>query len=282
MSRFRRIEFAFAACALVLSAFYIPGAAGQEGQPPQTSPASPGPKAPADLEEGAAQFQQNCSPCHGADASGGDGPNIRGVPGRLGDAAVQGIIRRGIPGTAMPASSTVTDKQAANIVAYLATLDTVIIAGKATGDPARGEALYNSSGCSTCHMIAGQGGSIGPDLSRIGAERGPTNLKQRLLDPGANLPNASDGPFGAKWTQYLMYHAVDKNGRVVQGMRVGEDSFTIVLKDAGGKFHGFWKPDLRSLEKEPGTSFMPSFKDTLSDAQMDDLVTYLGTLKSTP
>jgi mono/diheme cytochrome c family protein len=63
-------------------------------------------------------------------------------------------------------------------------------------------------------------------------------------------------------------------------VRVGEDSFTIVLKDAGGKFHGLWKPDLRSLEKEPGRSFMPSFKDTLSAAQLDDLVAYLMSLKN--
>jgi cytochrome c oxidase cbb3-type subunit III len=61
---------------------------------------------------------------------------------------------------------------------------------------------------------------------------------------------------------------------------MGEDSFTIVLKDASGKFHGFRKPDLLSLEKEPGKSFMPSFKGTLSDAQLDDLVAYLMSLKS--
>jgi len=58
-----------------------------------------------------------------------------------------------------------------------------------------------------------------------------------------------------------------------------EDSFTIVLKDAAGKLHGLSKPDLRSLEKEPGKSLMPSFTDTLSAAQMDDLVAYLATLK---
>ena len=77
-----------------------------------------------------------------------------------------------------------------------------------------------------------------------------------------------------------MFRAVEKDGHEVEGIRVGEDSFTIVLRDAGGKFHGLWKPSLRSLEKEPGKSFMPSFKGTLSDAQMDDVVAYLMTLKS--
>jgi len=159
-------------------------------------------------------------------------------------------------------------------------MDSTITSGAATGDPKRGEALYNSSGCAACHMIAGQGGSIGPELSRIGAMRGATNLKARLQDPGANLPDTGDGPFGNRWTQYLMYRAAEKDGRIVEGMRVGEDSFTIVLKDAKGKFHGLWKPELRSLEKEPGKSFMPSFKETLFAAQLDDLVAYLIGLKS--
>jgi len=130
-------------------------------------------------------------------------------------------------------------------------------------------------------MIAGQGGSIGPELTRIGAMRGPANLKARLQDPGANLPVVQNGGFASSWTQYLMFRAVGKDGRVVEGMRVGEeDSFTIVLKDASGKLHGLWKPGLRSLEKEPGKSLMPSFKDTLSAAQLDDVVAYLMTLKS--
>ena len=54
---------------------------------------------------------------------------------------------------------------------------------------------------------------------------------------------------------------------------------TITLKDATGKFHGLWKPDLRSLDREPGKNIMPSFKDTLTAEQLDDLVAYLLTLK---
>jgi putative heme-binding domain-containing protein len=180
----------------------------------------------------------------------------------------------------MPGSSTVSTREAANIVAYIRTFDSATTSEVATGDPHKGEALYTFNGCSVCHMIAGQGGNIGPELTRVGAMRGAANLKARLQDPGANLPQVGDGPFGSRWTQYLMYRAVEKDGRVVEGVRLGEDSFTIVLKDASGNFHGLWKPELRSLEKEPGRSFMPSFKGTLSAAQLDDLVAYLMSLKS--
>ena len=181
----------------------------------------------------------------------------------------------------MPGSYTLSERQAANVAAYVIQLGSATATEKVPGDPKSGEALYKSSGCPACHMMAGQGGSIGPELTRIGAMRGPASLKARLQDPGANLPVMQNGGFASSWTQYLMFRAVEKDGHVVEGMRVGEeDSFTIVLKDAGGKLHGLWKPDLRSLEKEPGKSIMPSFKGTLSATQLDDLVAYLMTLKS--
>lgn len=276
----RSVASVFVAWALTFDLFCVSRAIGQESQTSQNPPASAtSPSAPPDLEQGKRLFVQNCSVCHGVNGGGEEGPDLRGVPAALGDSTVQGVARRGIPGTAMPGSSTLSEKEITNIVAYIRTLGSTTTSEKATGDPVKGESLYSSSGCSACHMISGQGGNIGPDLTRIGAMRGAAGLKARLQDPGANLPKMADGLFGNSWTQYLMFRAVEKDGRITEGMRVGEDSFTIVLKDAAGKFYGFWKPDLRSLEKEPGKSFMPSFKDTLSAAQLDDLVAYLASLK---
>ena len=72
------------------------------------------------------------------------------------------------------------------------------------------------------------------------------------------------------------------DGRTIEGIRTGETSFVIVLKDINGKLHALRKPELRSLQKVPGGSLMPSFKDTLTPGQMDDLVAYLMTLKGQP
>jgi cytochrome c oxidase cbb3-type subunit III len=272
--RIKHVAAVFSACILVSSVFQIPRAAGQQAQTPAAQAAAPDPA------QGKRLFAENCSHCHGADATGGDGPDLHGVVASLGLPAVQGIIRSGITGTPMPASSTLSTAEVADLASFLATLQIAANTGTVTGDPKKGQALYESSGCSACHMIAGQGGSVGPELTRVGASRGPSGLKARLIDPGANLPLVGEGLFGSnKWTQYLMFRAVEKDGTVIEGERVGEDSFNIVLKDVTGKLHGLRKPDLRSLEKEPGKSLMPSFKDVLSDAQLDDLVAYLMTLK---
>jgi cytochrome c oxidase cbb3-type subunit III len=275
VSCFRALVWVFIAWAPTANVFHVivsQAAAGQESPP--------APSASGDAAQGKHLFEQNCSVCHGLDGSGAEGPDLHGVSTSLGDRGVQDIIRRGIPGTAMPGSYSISDKQAADIAAYVRTLGTTEASGTATGDAKKGEALYQSSGCSACHMIEGEGGSVGPDLTRIGSMRGPSNLMARLEDPGANLPKVGNGPFEGRWTQYLMYRAVERNGHVIEGVRVGEDSFTIVLKDASGKFHGLRKPELRSLEKEPGKSFMPSYKETLSEAQLNDLVAYLTSLKA--
>jgi cytochrome c oxidase cbb3-type subunit III len=269
----------FAACILISNLFSVSRAAGQESPPPPPSQTT-GAHAVVDVAQGKNLYDTNCSTCHGVDARGEDGPDLRGVPAALGDPAVENIIRRGIPGTAMTGVYTITDAGAANIVAYLRTLNTTVDSGTSSGDPEKGEAVFKSSACSACHMIAGQGGSIGPELTRIGSMRGPASLKQRLLDPAANLPTTGGGGMmGNSWTQYAMYRAVEKDGHVVEGIRMSEDSFTITLKDATGKFHALWKPDLRSLDREPGKNIMPSFKDTLTAEQLDDLVAYLLTLK---
>ncbi len=262
---------------LALGAFLVSPAAGQAPpEEPQTSHHT------ADPAKGKKLYDDNCSTCHGIDARGEDGPDLRGVPASRGDAAVANIIRRGLPGTAMTAFYLISEAGAADIVAYLKTLNVSETSGTSTGDPQKGDAIYKSSACSACHMINGEGGSVGPELTRIGAMRGPGSLKARLLDPAANLPQlGGGGMMGNSWTQYAMYRAVEKDGHVVEGTRMNEDSFTIVLKDATGKLHALWKPNLRSLEREPGKSIMPSYKGTLSDEQMEDLVAYLLTLKGT-
>ena len=233
---------------------------------------------PEQMESGKKTFEATCSTCHGLDGGGAMGPNIQGIPFRLGVDAVANVIKNGMPG-GMPAFSSQLDaEQIQQVVGYLLTL-TRKDEGKVTGDAAAGKQVYESSGCANCHTIAGEGGDNGPELTTVGQLRGPNYLRTTLLYPGTDLPQSRVFLETGGQLQFLFVHVVTKDGRAVEGTRVAEDSFHIVLEDANGKFHSFRKDQLRELKKEPGKSTMPSMKGKLSDTQVNDLVAYLAGLK---
>jgi cytochrome c oxidase cbb3-type subunit 3 len=234
---------------------------------------------PADIANGKNLYEATCSRCHGLDGGGSDGPSLQGAPERLGDEAMGNIIRGGIPGTGMNGFGSLNAEETGQVIGYIRTLGHTADAEVAKGDAGHGRSVYESSGCATCHIIDGQGGGVGPELTRVGAMRGPSYLRTTLLTPGAILPKEAGAMERGRFTQFLFVHVVTRDGHSFDGTRVYEDSFTIELKDATGRFHSFKKLELTKLEKEPGKSVMPSFKDTLSATQLDDLVAYLAGLK---
>lgn len=237
---------------------------------------------PADIAAGKVLYEATCSKCHGLDGGGSDGPSLQGVAERLGDEAVGGIIRGGIPGTGMNGFGSLSVDETGQVVGYLRTLGRTADTEIAKGDPAKGKAVYESSGCATCHIISGEGGGVGPELTRVGSMRGPSYFRTTLFAPGAILPKEAGAMERGRFTQFLFVHVVTKDGHSFDGSRVYEDSFTIAIKDATGRFHTFRKLDVQKYEKLPGRSVMPSFKGTLSDTQLDDLVAYLASLKGAP
>ncbi|HTR47378.1 MAG TPA: c-type cytochrome [Verrucomicrobiae bacterium] len=233
---------------------------------------------PDDLQRGKQTFESTCSTCHGLDGGGAMGPNIQGIPFRLGVDAVTNVIKNGMAG-GMPAFGSQLDaQQIRQVVGYLLTLSRKD-EGKVTGDAASGKQVYASAGCASCHIISGEGGNIGPELTTVGQLRGPTYLRNTLLFPGTDLPQTRSFLESGGMLEFLFVHVVTKEGRAFEGTRVAEDSFHIVLEDAKGKFHSCRKDQLREYKKEPGKSMMPSVKGKLSDTQVNDLVAYLAGLK---
>jgi cytochrome c oxidase cbb3-type subunit 3 len=229
-----------------------------------------------DITEGKALYMGNCSSCHGPDGSGGMGPNIRASAQTQGDQGLFRIIRFGVGG--MPGISSLNDKRAGQVIAYLHTFGGSNANEVATGDAAKGKAVYEANGCAGCHAIAGQGSGTGPELTRIGNLRAPSYLREFLLNPGAKPPADLALSERGGYTGYLVTNVVTKDGKEVQGIRVNEDTFTIQLRDLSGRYYSFDKADLKKLEKEPGKSAMPSYT-SLSATELDDLVAYLSSLK---
>ena len=226
---------------------------------------------PGAIEQGRSLFRSRCSLCHGMDARGGRAPDLTTgdfVHGNT-DAALFATIQRGIAGTEMAGQR--ADRPPDEIwmiIAYLRTLG----AGAnepARGDPAAGEKIFRDQAkCSACHMVNGQGGRLGPDLSRIGAMRSRRFLEEKIRNPNKELPPESEA-----------VTVVTRDGQRITGARRNEDTFSIQLMDAQERLHSFFKKDLRQVTSEP-RSVMPAFNETqLSASQLDDLVAYLGSLR---
>lgn len=231
----------------------------------QDSTASP---TAAELARGKRIYVAQCALCHGIEGVGGRGPSLN-LPSlrRASDtAALTRIIQNGIPGTDMPGFWNLSENEARWVAEYVRTLGQREEA-KLTGDPAKGQAVFETQGCAACHIVRGQGGNLGPVLTEIGAARGAAHLREAILDPSANVPES-----------WLVITATTGAGQVLRGVRVNEDSFTIQLRDARSRFHSFRKAELKELKKEPGVSTMPSYK-TLPATELDDLVAYLASLR---
>jgi mono/diheme cytochrome c family protein len=63
-------------------------------------------------------------------------------------------------------------------------------------DEVRRAAIVFGRHCASCHMIDGEGGAVGPDLSRVGARHDAEWLKPWIAQPDAVDPAASMPAFG--------------------------------------------------------------------------------------
>src|SRR6266705_2331285 len=101
----------------------------------------------SEIEAGKQQYAANCARCHGPDGDGIASADIgRGKFRRAAsDEELAGIIRNGIPGTAMAAANNISEPNAATIVAYLRTM-AATAAALPPGDAARGKMIFESKG----------------------------------------------------------------------------------------------------------------------------------------
>jgi cytochrome c oxidase cbb3-type subunit 3 len=227
---------------------------------------------------GKALFDGLCQDCHGVNGTGDEAPALNHAIG-ADDAALHKLIADGSPDGRMPRARRMTDDEADALVAYVRQLGRGAPV-KVAGDIAKGRAVYQKLDCAACHTIAGAGGVVGPELSKIGQKRAASYLRQAVLEPGMVKPKGSNGILLNGFSEYLPVSVVERDGREVRGIRVNEDSFTIQVRDGNGTLYSFRKSNVQNVEKQFGRSLMPSYKNRLNGTDTDDLVAYLYSLGS--
>ena len=225
-----------------------------------------------DVRMGRQSYRAQCSACHGINATGN--PEVGGADlstGQFqradGDAGLFRVIRDGIDGTAMIGlGADATEQSVWQIVTFLRSLAPAVV--DPGGSAAAGQALFAGKGdCARCHMVNGDGGRLGPDLSSVGDRRTPAELEDDLVDPDARvLPRW--------WT----ITATGPGGETVEGLRMSEDTFTFRIMDADENLRAFSKYGEWSYERTQAST-MPGYAATLTAQERTDLVAYLYSLR---
>jgi cytochrome c oxidase cbb3-type subunit 3 len=216
--------------------------------------------------EGKKIFESQCAACHGLDGHGGErGPDIAtsAKTQNRSDDQLFRIVSHGIPGTGMPAFTSLSDENRKIVVSYLRLLQgKVAEEAKLAGDAGKGRNLFfGKAHCAECHSVAGSGGFIGEDLSTYGAMRSAEKIREAIVKP-------ENG--GVRMT------VVTRQGQTYAGVLRNEDNFSLQIQTMEGAFHLFEKAKVQQITREP-SPLMPYYTSTLSAAEMDDLVNFLVT-----
>ena len=133
----------------------------------------------------------------------------------------------------------------------------------ASADPIQGKAVFERT-CVACHILYGNGGQIGPDLT--GSNRANLDyILLNILDPSDDIPDS-----------YKMVTVTTHEGQVLVGAIAEEDSRRIVLNAVGQK-QVVAKQDIKSRVVSDVSMMPEGLLMTLKDDEVANLIQYLRT-----
>ena len=230
-----------------------------------SAPTGNSPRSP----RGAQIFASTCAGCHGFDGKGTPlAPNIATNPvvQKLSQKELTEILLNGVPGTGMPSFRSLGAGSIRAVAEYVHSIEGKGGSGPLPGDPKRGEAIFFGKGeCSNCHMAAGRGGFIAPELTTYGQMHSAEKIKSAITNPAEReMPQS-------------MVSVVTTNGDEYKGIVRNEDNFSLQLQLIDGTFRFFPKTDLKSLQ--PAPSIMPAdYLSSLTEVELNEIASYLLSL----
>jgi len=139
-----------------------------------------------------------------------------------------------------------------------------------TGNARNGREVFlsNKALCSRCHRVNGQGETIGPDLSMVGAIRQHHELVEAVVEPSASFVRS-----------YRPVVLATADGKVHTGIIASETSTEITLRTADFAELRIPRSEVETF-KEADLSIMPAgVEQRLTRTELADLIAYLSSLK---
>ena len=228
---------------------------------------------PAAIQAGQESYQLVCSGCHGITGEGGRGPNLltgKGV-GKATDDELFGLIKNGIPGSDMPPSP-LDEIKVWQMTAYVRSLTSPALHQDVEGDQDAGKALfYGQGGCTNCHMIRGEGGYLGPDLSNLGVTQNLARIREGLLDPNKRFTKGFDPVI-----------VTLRDGTRIEGVAKNYSNYALQILDGDGRLHLFGNNDAKTVEFRDNSWMPADYQERLSDGEVQNLLAFLSRLTLAP
>ena len=140
----------------------------------------------------------------------------------------------------------------------------------AKGDALRGRRVFLSlkTACTTCHAIGADGGTLGPDLTKIGAIRSGRDILESILFPSSTF---------AQGYQSVTISMLD--GDEVQGIPVRESEVSVSLRDASGADMPVSKDQIREMRLSAVSPMPSGLERGMTREEFADLLAYLQSLR---
>lgn len=149
--------------------------------------------------------------------------------------------------------------------ARIASLHLALRRGLEKGDAARGKVLFSKL-CAACHQLHGEGGQVGPDLT-TSDRKNTLSMLTHIVDPSSAIR-----------PEYLVYSVLTHDDRKFSGI-AAESGETIVLttvvNDQVVKTT-IAKADIAEMKPSPVSLMPEKLLDSLTEAQVADLLAYLA------
>jgi putative heme-binding domain-containing protein len=185
---------------------------------------------------------------------------------RLSDHELTRIVTEGVTGTGMPAFHSLGSAGISAVVKYLRVLQGRSGPSALPGVAERGQTLFfGNAGCSSCHMVGGQGGFLASDLSAYGKSHSVDETREAILKPGRDSAQPAKNAV-----------VITNDGTRLEGMVRNEDNFSIQLQSKDGTYHFIDKSDAKDVHYD-STPVMPNYETSLSPGDLNDIVSYLVT-----
>jgi len=139
------------------------------------------------------------------------------------------------------------------------------------GKPDHGKALFNDLkglACVKCHVVGGQGGAVGPELSGVAAKYPREELVTSVLYPSARISSG-----------YEPVVVATADGRILTGLIKSDTAEGLEIEDADAKRIKIPKGEIEQ-RKASDVSLMPNgIVEGITPQDFADLIAYMETLK---